>query len=179
MLSILSLLSPKSASTEVGGGEATLTPELVVAACSGLSRHAYLYARLKYALDETVAFELLKLTTERAWRKSRRYKWRLASGEGKRTIHRLAYLTLKESIQDRRCRTCRGNGEVKYKLCVVCNGTGNGRELSEDYLAAALEVSLRRVRFFWRDKYRGLRSDLQATDQMISEHIFRHLSDDQ
>ena len=187
MPEILALLTAKTASTEFsGGGIAKLTPEMVAAACSDLRPYrAYLYARLKYMLDETVAPELLKLLIEAAWRKSRRQKWRMAGGEGKHTTKRLVALVLSESIKDRKCRTCKGAGTVKCserklleKTCHVCEGTGNGRELSEDDLSAMLDVSLRRVRFFWRFKYRELMVDMVELDHKINEHVYRHLGKD-
>ena len=180
MPEILALLTAKTASTEFsGGGIAKLTPEMVAAACSDLRPYrAYLYARLKYMLDETVAPELLKLLIEAAWRKSRRQKWRMAGGEGKHTTKRLVALVLSESIKDRKCRTCKGSSSVKNKACHVCEGTGNGRELSEDDLSAMLDVSLRRVRFFWRFKYRELMVDMVGLDHKINEHVYRHLGKD-
>jgi hypothetical protein len=170
---ILALLTAKTASTEFsGGGIAKLTPEMVAAACSGLNERAYLFALLKYTQDLSVNEELFQLMVGTYWRRSHRYKWRMGPGEGKRTIERMVCFAIREACGVRLCKTCNGSGNINNKgVCHVCKGTGNGREISERVLADVLGVSHKRVRLFWRDKFRDVQSYLIGLDYVISEKL--------
>jgi hypothetical protein len=166
----LALLAVKTASTATGGGVASLTPEMVAAACSGLKLRPYLYARVKYALDDSVKPQLTQLMIMSVWRKSKRDRWRYIPGETRRSFITLVAVALEDSLNPRKCKSCNGSGMLKT-VCKTCDGTGNGQPISGRELAKLLDVSYKRVRLCWGDRFRDVQSIFLGFEHEIHEHI--------
>ena len=120
---------------------------------------------------------LNKLARSYVIRKAIREKWALSKGEGKEVIYALAYTAIEEAVADKRCKTCKGTGEITVKneviVCPSCKGSGARQPMSIMRLSNDIRVSEWRSRDYWLSKYRELVDDFLLFDFEASKAINR------
>ena len=167
----LAMLTPKTCNLEgLGGGE--ITWDMVAGALTGLGREVYLYARLKFVLDDNVKGELQDLVYLNTINAALRGGWQLSKNENAETIGRLANMAIDESTCPPVCKSCNNSGMINNKgECHVCKGAGEGREASIKRIQRRLKVTEHRAEHFWRDKLRGLLSEHIGWEQDIYDAL--------
>ena len=132
---------------------------------------------LKYTQDQSVRKELYEITRSRAHHQAAKHKtrWKLAPSENPDKITRVALLALRQAIVPRLCKKCNGLGvtskDDEVNECFVCKGSGEGKELSGRLLADVLGVSHKRVRTFWRFRFRELENLYRNYDVIINDEV--------
>ena len=122
----LSLLNPKSVNLEhVPGGTPTLTREDVIGALSGVSDGMWRLALVKGLEEYGEARKLYYALSVAALGKKSVRNW---VSKNKGYLETLCLLAIKEMVESRFCRVCRGTAmrQTKNKLvqCTFCRGTG-------------------------------------------------------
>ena len=153
MYELMAMLTAQGCNLERVGGGGTLTPEMVAASMTNLNQDAYLYGLYRFCADQTVKDELLERHYVDTVNLALRGGWKLSKSEDTATLGRLSDFALEFSVKPSICLSCNGAGMLNNKgECPVCNGTGNGKDVSIRKIGARLKVTKHRAEFFWRDK---------------------------
>ncbi len=177
MSKLLAKLAPhaKLPDGSAPGGITTLTAEDVAGACAGMSRHAYLYALVKFAGYHD-AGTVSALRVENRWAAARiaRLKgWKIDA----RRVARLADLALTLSLCPPICRRCGGGGVThSQRQCRACGGSGAGREMSAREKARAVGVDHKSWPTY-APRLDVLLLELSFFDDHIARHVRRRVRD--
>lgn len=155
------------------GGRAEVTPEMVAAACAGMSRYVYLYGLAKFTLDAEAlkSGELQKLNLEAVEYQARVKRWQ--ADEYKLAV--FANLVLKEALEPRKCKRCRGSRlQQNQKPCPACSGKGflgaSGEKCAEGMCITPVAWSKT-----WRRRFDDVLSDFAVFDDIIAKRLRRRL----
>ena len=156
-----------------GSGSPTITPEMVAAACRGLTRHIYLYVLRKHALDKSSTKELIWLNRNAVRRRARMEKWNRADPV---VVDRFAGMTLFQAIDDNHCHRCNGTGNSSVGVtCGRCSGSGAGVPLSMEDKGRDIGVSKTAYSKTWLSRERAIAGEFQYFDQYVDSKIKREV----
>ena len=162
---------------KVGGGIATITPEMVIAALSGkVTRQVYLYSLAKFCLDENVLPELQALNVEPVLYRAKLRKRKVNSNERHYALVELADMALALGLTSPTCPTCQGAGiSNDQTTCKSCNGVGLKPKSGGRQLAEQLGVSHHAWRYRWGRWYAEIVSDYLAWESYVDYEIRRQI----
>jgi len=171
MLEKLAKLTAKTCSLTPLGGKPEITWEDIAFSLPRLSRHGKLFIFSKFCIHKDA--ELLQLAKEEAVKKFK--------DVDVAQIHRLAAIALDEALGAGHCKKCNGAGQIVsrkgFTQCRTCEGTGRAKERSTRQLAAALDVSSRQVKYFWRDRLNELLADYQDYEYQAEQSLKKGLKE--
>lgn len=122
----------------------------LVGLLAGLSEDAINYALAKHSDDDASYWKLVYATREWAAGVAYREGWDIE--RGRPTVYNMSALAVAESVMKRRCRTCKGRGHERGKVCRTCNGGTYGQfpDALIAHYAGLPETTYRRV---WKKRY--------------------------
>jgi hypothetical protein len=186
MSELFSMFTEKSVSFDgVGGGEPTLTPEMVAAACTGMRRPVYLYGLVKFALDRSVFHDLVWLNRLDVIRRAEALQWTAGKGCDSNfeqlRIGALADAALAYSLSDVHCKHCRGTGVQKnHKPCRPCNGDGKPSRATpgERRMATALNITRHEWRNVWVPRFSAKVDEYAVWEGEIDKAVRKQVFDE-
>jgi len=173
MSELLAMLNAKPGNYQAmpAGGVPDITPEMVSAACCGLTRHVYLYALYKFAGQEDVLRELWALNRAAVKRRAILQKWNIQL-QHLCCVGDLADSVLAEALTENRCLLCKGAGvNDRMKRCPACQGSGNGKRWSARKRARNIGISHTTFRNTWAVRYADCFREFGYFDKIIDQEI--------
>jgi len=173
MSELLKFFQPRSAGLEfIVGGIPSVTPEMVAAACHGLTRQVYLYALVKFALDGRSANELYRVNRDAVAHMARVKRWAEQEGFSLECIVRAGDIALRESLVCRHCGHCGGAGvHNNQRQCKACGGNGRAKPVPNDALARYAGVTSKQWGMLYSDKFEALKVEYAGFDDLIARKI--------
>lgn len=179
MSKLLTMLTAKSPSFEIGGGGGDITPELVAAACNRMKdRRLYLYALFYFAGDKSVIPALQSECRKAMVLEARFNKWVITPKEHQGMVESLADSVLNEFLSQARCWKCLGAGvNREQRNCRICGGSGFDIKPTEQSRADSVGVTIDAWNRRWKIRFYDALAEYETWTYRITGTIRRALKD--
>ena len=178
MSKMLTMLNAKSIKLDgmPPGGIPKNTWDMVAAALVNLEPIVREYGLARYAKHSDA--ELRKLHLLKITKTAIDEKW-IKKATGWRVVYRFADMALSEALGDNLCQRCKGAGaHNNRKVCVACEGSGRGKELSINERAKAIDVTPYIWKMYWQERLAESASFFAECDERIRKELNRQLFGD-